>query len=219
MSGYTKLKIIPCGDLDNPSPQEGAAYSVMINPEQITHSRDIQINENSKANTAGGVTQFQGYGNDTLSFDLYFDGTGVVAGGTVDGEINKLKGVIFDLKSELHKPNYLLVSWNSLKFYCHIKSFNITYTLFKPDGAPLRAKVSLSFQEYIDPEKKKAVMEQSSPDLTHSFTVREGDALPLLCKEVYGRIDYYVQVAEHNGLTNFRELEVGSVLEFPPLQR
>ena len=55
--------------------------------------------------------------------------------------------------------------------------------------------------------------------MSHAFTIREGDSLPLLCKEVYGKMDYYLQVAEHNGLTNFRELEVGSTIELPPLQR
>jgi hypothetical protein len=215
-----KLKFIPCGDdVNSPSPQEGAAYTVKVNPEQVTHSRDVSINE-SPANTGGNATVFTGYGNDTLSFDLYFDGTGVIDGtGDVDSEITALKKVIFDLKDTLHKPQYILVMWGNIKFYGHCKSFNVNYTLFKSDGSPLRAKVSVSLKESLDPEKKKKRDEQSSPDMTHTFTIREGDALPLLCKEVYGRMDYYVQVAEFNGLTNFRELEVGSVLNFPPLER
>ncbi|MCB9233187.1 MAG: hypothetical protein H6581_16140 [Bacteroidia bacterium] len=217
MSSPTKLKI---NALDEQSGSlKGSGYTVSINPEQITHTREIKLNEEEKSNTAGGNAQYQGVGNETIAFDLFLDGTGVISSTSVEDEIKNLKDVIFDVVSEDHKPNYLLLSWKGINFYCQAKTFSITYTLFKPDGSPLRAKVSLSFLETLDPAKKQARAEQASPDMTHSFTVREGDALPLLCKQVYGRMDYYVQVAQYNGLTNFRELEVGSVLEFPPLQR
>jgi len=93
-------------------------------------------------------------------------------------------------------------------------AFNIEFLLFDINGHTLRAKVHLSLKAYVDLQSKK-----SSPDMSHAFTIREGDSLPMLCKEVYGNMNYYLQVAEHNGLTNFRELEVGSTVEFPPLQR
>lgn len=213
-----KIQVLPSLEADSPS---GDAFTCDINPEQITHSREIVINENPTSNTGGGVTQVQGYGNDSLSFDLFMDGTGVIRGAQrpVEAQIKALTDVAFTFENEIHKPNYLLISWGGMNFKGHIKTFNITYTLFTKTGAPLRAKVSLAFKEYIDPKKKEAITGKSSPDLTHTFTIREGDSLPMLCKQVYGKMDYYLQVAEHNGLTNFRELEVGSVLEFPPLER
>jgi nucleoid-associated protein YgaU len=93
-------------------------------------------------------------------------------------------------------------------------AFSIDFLLFDKDGVALRAKVHLALKGYVQESSKK-----SSPDMSHSFTIREGDSLPLLCKSVYGDMNYYLQVAEHNGLSNFRELEIGSTLELPPLQR
>jgi len=58
---------------------------------------------------------------------------------------------------------------------------------------------------------------KSSPDLTHVRVVKSGDTLPLLCKEIYGSSQYYLRVAAHNGLDDFRNLLPGQTLSFPPL--
>jgi len=47
--------------------------------------------------------------------------------------------------------------------------------------------------------------------------VRDGDTLPLLCHRIYGDPGYYLDVARHNQLTDFRQLRPGAKLHFPPL--
>lgn len=214
----TKLKIY--GLFDSQDGPGGVVFTAMINPEQIKHTRTMEIREKNVGNTAGPVTQYESFGTEALDFELYFDNTGVIPGSMpVDLAIAQLSSVIYEFKGQIHKPNYLLVTWAGFVFRCQLKSFNVDYTLFKPDGTPLRAKVALSFTQHKDPEQTEAEGNKNSPDLTHVKTVREGDSLPLLCKDVYGKMDYYIQVAEHNGLTNFRELQIGETLEFPPLDR
>jgi hypothetical protein len=39
-----------------------------------------------------------------------------------------------------------------------------------------------------------------------------------MCNSIYGSSAYYIEVARANGLTDFRDLVVGSQLLFPPLR-
>lgn len=225
-----KLNIYACDD-SGFSPK-GDPFVVAINPEQIQITRGVSYNnEDNGTNTAGNSPKFNGYEDDQVSFDLYFDGTGLVSNYEGQGnkpkaekidvaaKIDELHDLIYDYQGENHRPNYTKLSWGSFQFNCTLKSISTTYTLFKRDGTPLRAKVSLSFLGFINPGKKESQAFKQSPDMTHVKTVRIGDTLPQMCKDIYGEIDYFQQVARVNGLVNFRDLEVGSKLYFPPLEK
>jgi nucleoid-associated protein YgaU len=93
----------------------------------------------------------------------------------------------------------------------------INYKLFRPDGSPVRAEVDAKFKEILDPELRVAQENDQSPDLTHVRTVKDGDTLPLYCKDIYGDPKYYIEVARVNKLISFRNLKVGQRIEFPPL--
>jgi nucleoid-associated protein YgaU len=49
--------------------------------------------------------------------------------------------------------------------------------------------------------------------------IKFGDTLPLMCYRIYGDPKYYLQVAEANGLDNFRRLKPGTDIFFPPLEK
>jgi nucleoid-associated protein YgaU len=49
--------------------------------------------------------------------------------------------------------------------------------------------------------------------------VKSGDTLPLLAKEIYGSSEYYLRVAEVNGIDDFRNLTPGQQIIFPPLAK
>jgi nucleoid-associated protein YgaU len=89
--------------------------------------------------------------------------------------------------------------------------------LFSPDGQPLRAKISASFNGFIEDTLRAAQEDSSSPDLTHLRIVQDGDTLPLMTYRIYGDSKYYYQVAEFNGLSNLKKLETGQKIYFPPL--
>jgi len=125
---------------------------------------------------------------------------------------------VYDYDGKIHRPNYVIVQWGSdLIFKSVLKSFNTTYTLFRPDGSPLRAKVALSFGEYVSPKKKSKEEKKESPDVTHLVEVVEGESLPQLSYKVWNSPFYYVQVAQYNGLNKFRNLKGGQQLLFPPI--
>lgn len=200
----------------------GKSFTANINPEQIQISRGISYNNEDKGtDTAGNTPVFNGYDDDQISFDLFFDGTGLIEGAKRDvaGQIQLLHDVCYTYNGSTHEPYFCKVIWRTINFKCRLKSISTSYTMFKSDGTPLRAKVSLSFVGFISVSDKKSQAVKSSPDMTHIKTVRVGDSLPNLCKEIYGDMRHYQQVAKVNNLVNFRQLEVGSQLFFPPLEK
>jgi len=95
----------------------------------------------------------------------------------------------------------------------------VNYTLFKPNGNPLRAKINLNFRGFIDPDTLNLSMQKESVDLSHLRTVMAGDTLPLLCYRIYGNSAYYLDVARINKLANFRNIKPGDQLIFSPLSK
>jgi phage tail protein X len=203
-------------------------YRVWINPEKYTHSYRICYNDTQAQGSSGGSPNFNRTPADEVQFELVFDGTGVVPTPlpgvlpyTKDGiasEVEKFKQLVFAYDGNIHSPRYLQLVWGTMLFNCRLTSLRVDYTLFKPDGTPLRARAAASFRGFTDEVTLAKKAKKSSPDLTHVRTVKAGDTLPLMCWQVYGSSAWYVQVAAVNGLADFRDLRVGTELTFPPLE-
>lgn len=200
------------------------SFTCNINPESIKLSRKIEHDVKDKGHTAGKITKHKTYSPDTLSFEIVLDGTGANPEGadSVNSDLQSINSCLYKFNGGSHESPFINVTYGSLAIPSHdwrTTSLDVNYTLFDSSGLPLRAKVSVSLQEHIAPQTLTTRSKMNSPDLTHMRTVREGDSLMNFCRDIYGRIDYYMMVAEHNGLANFRELEIGETLEFPPLAR
>lgn len=221
-----KLEITAFTDEKFAKPAKPRPLKLPINPNQYSRSLRIRYNDQKAAGSAGASPTFDKIEKETVNFVFHFDGTGVVptppgvvpaTSKGIANQIQALKAVTCAYDGETHSPYYLKLAWGLLLFKCRLQSLNLTYTLFTPNGIPLRAKADAAFLGYTDEYELRARMKRSSPDLTHVVTVEAGDTLPLLCNRIYGRSDYYSQVAEANGLTGFRDLRPGMRLVFPPL--
>ena len=121
---------------------------------------------------------------------------------------------------KIHRANYLKVMWGTLAVKrCVLKSASIAYKLFKPDGVPLRAVITATFTDNSDDKTRVAMAQDESPDLTHIRLVKAGDTLPEMCFNIYGDPRYYLDVARQNRLDNFRKLEAGTRIFFPPIEK
>jgi len=136
----------------------------------------------------------------------------------VKTQIGNLKGVIYKYDGNEHEPRIVRLLWGSLSFIGRLQSMSVQYTLFKPGGEPLRAKISLSFINYMSNAEESLRADRRSPDLTHVVEVRAGDTLPLLCYRIYKDCSYYTEIARINNITSFRDLQPGVKLSFPPLR-
>src|SRR6267378_1968490 len=193
-------------------------FEVLFNPN--TYSQKYEVVYHPRQG-AGDTSSPQVYGKikpQEYSFDLLFDGTGTaIAKVNVHDAIEAFLTVTGKHDGEIHRPMYLLLTWGRLLSKCVLKSADITYTLFEPGGAPLRARVRALFSENVADGLRVASDRRSSPNLTHVHMVTAGEHLSLLTDRYYGDPSRYLQVAEYNGLTNFRRLEPGQQLLFPPI--
>jgi hypothetical protein len=195
-------------------------FKALINPAGYEHGFAINYSKNKALGQAGTEAKYDITQAEKLTLkSLLLDGTGAVPGEViaVRDQVDTLCKAVYNYVGTLHEAPIVQVVWGALLFYGRVESLKFDYTLFKPNGEPLRAKVSLNLVEYKSPPEIVKESKQSSPDLTHLIVVRAGDTLPLLCERIYRDPSYYLEVARINGLTAFRQLEPGTSLRFPPL--
>jgi hypothetical protein len=204
-------------------------FEAAVNPGSFKHYKSLKFNQDNVANASNDVKLWQGYGPEMCTFSLVIDGTGYAS--EVDGydrtsyneevsvkrQLEKLNKVVYDYSSGIHKPMWVVIQWKDFEFKGHLKSMGVEYQLFDHQGTALLAEVDLSFVVHEDREASQKANNSNSPDMSHIKVIRSGDKLPNLCHEIYDDPTYYLQIAELNGLTNFRDIKPGMKLLFPPL--
>lgn len=197
-------------------------FEALINPETYTHEYKLKFSETGQGQgTSGKQLKYEYTEPEEISFEFLFDNTGIIDGNPRDSiadDIKQLKQVLIEYKGDSHEPRHFKLVWgeNSI-FKGRVTEIGITYKMFNSDGTPIRAVAKVKFKSSIEEQKRAAKENKSSPDLTHVRKVKQGDTLPLMCFSIYGDPRYYLQVAEVNGLSDFRRLQPGTNLIFPPL--
>jgi hypothetical protein len=218
--GLQPMKITGYTDKEFSKPFTGKPYLVMINPDSIKWQRNIDYNEQQPPDTSSASQKYKSTPSDKLNFDIVIDCTGIVDSKrtSMNTEISELEKIVFTYNGQIHRPNFVLVQWGkNFMFKGVLTSLDTSYTLFKPDGSPLRAKLSLGFSAYISPTTVTKKDKPQSPDLSHLVNVVEGMTLPQLCQNIWQDDSNYVRVAEYNGLNKFRNLKGIEKLIFPPI--
>lgn len=231
----TKMKINVCNNTEpfQPLSGEGNEYQVLINPEQIQQTFATVFDESQADGTTGTDVRFRVQRPKSFETSLLFDGTGVVANDkmlgsnvfglnhpeTVDSQIKRFKQVVFDYNGDNHAPNLLQIQWGSFLFRGKLKDLVITYSLFNPDGTPLRAKAQCTFVESMADALRVAKERAHSPDLTHIRILKDDNNLPLMANQIYKDPGYYAEVAKANKLRSIRQIPVGTQIQFPPIDK
>ena len=132
--------------------------------------------------------------------------------------IVKLERLI-EVDGEIHAPPPCKVLWGSLEFVGFLDSLRKSYTLFLNDGTPVRARVNLSFKEFIPIELQAKKNPFSSPDKFKRVIVQEGDTLWQLSYEHYGESSLWRFIADTNEkvVNDPMKLEPGIEILIPPL--
>lgn len=219
MGELTKLAVEAFADQLYKKPT-GKSFSVQVNPNQIELKKGLKMEEANPINVQQQSTGYLSHIAETLSFEILIDATGAVPGARdIQQEIRRIEEVIYLINGEIHQPNFLVVSWGTFVFKGMLASLRYQYTLFAPDGNPLRVKVSFSFTAVTDPKEaaKKAGLE--SPDLSRVVELKSGETIASWCQEIYGDMSYSTDVAAVNGLPGIRHVEPGTSVLFPPLVR
>lgn len=208
-------------------------YFLPVNPEKYSQNYKISYDKKNAKGSQGTELKFKSSAPEELKMDFVIDATNTIMGykaddstkDSVEKQVDQLKAVVYDLSGEIHQPKFLKVIGLGLKngkenaFPCILSNLDINYTLFRPDGSPLRAKVNLTFLNFKETERRVREEGKNSPDLTHIRQVPGKTSLPLMTYEIYRNPAYYLEVAKANGLNNFRRLQPGQTLRFPPIEK
>lgn len=86
--------------------------------------------------------------------------------------------------------------------------------MFRQDGVPVRATLSVTFTEY---GRENLKPRENSSDRTKTYIVKEGDSLWRIAAEEYDDPAQWRAIAYDNNISNPRLLEPGTRLKIPPL--
>lgn len=209
-------------------------FSALINPETYTTREKVEFCDTQAPGRSKPVLKFNKMPAQEMNFDFLFDGTGVVntaslvsinildpfeKSKTVTDQLDDFKKRVFQYEGEVHKPYYLKIYWGTLLLKCVLTSIDIEYKLFNTDGAPIRAIAKCGFKEIIDESLLLRTEKKSSPDVTHQRVVKPSDRLDLMTYKIYNTQQNLSQVAAFNRLDGFRNVEPGTVLYFPSIEK
>jgi hypothetical protein len=103
-------------------------------------------------------------------------------------------------------------------FQCIVESVKQKFTLFSPEGIPLRATLTVTLREYKTLEEQLKHLNLTSPNRTHSHVVQRGETLSGIADQYYDRSGEWRQLAEANNVEDPRRMAVGMFLRIPPIQ-
>jgi nucleoid-associated protein YgaU len=102
-------------------------------------------------------------------------------------------------------------------FTAYLKSVNAKYTLFRPDGTPMRASCTITLEE-IPTDAAKQNPTSGGLAALRSHTVVAGDSLASIAYREYGAPAYWRALAEANGIDDPMRLRPGTRLLVPPAE-
>ena len=135
--------------------EEADDIEFMFNPTEISFSRVMSLEQSEGARTQTGQnkTSFKHPNPYSLTINNIVIDT-YEGGGNVLEHIKKYtQAVEFSAKGKADKkrpPIYLFVWGSNLYMRCFVKNFSFNLTLFRSDGTPVRANITLSLEQ-VDP--------------------------------------------------------------------
>jgi hypothetical protein len=149
----------------------------------------------------------------SLLLDVSLQGTSA----SVKDQANKLMQAMHGNGSA---PKFLTFMWGSVKLpKAAPLSMSIQYTLFHPNGEPMRALVDLELAQAEDLSPPGIAQNPTTRGIAglRTHTVRDGDSLPSIAQSAYGDPTRWRVIAEANEIDDPLRLRRGAMLTIPRL--
>lgn len=208
-SGRAKIQVL---DTDG---EVRESFSVPFNPSEYDIERGVQYDEQPIPGYTSPVTQFVNGEAGTLSMELFFDT--YEAREDVRQYTERIESLL-ELDRQRNAPPVLRVAWAGFQFTCVLERANTTYSMFLPNGTPVRARTDVTFKEYATPAKQKRDEYAVDEDEPRVRVVTEGDTLWAISGEEYGDPSDWRAIADENGVDEPRRLQPGTELTIPVLE-
>jgi nucleoid-associated protein YgaU len=192
----------------------GVQFDVMFNPEEYTINHDNNFASQNVPGLSAPITQFVHGNMRTLEMELFFD--------TYESNSDvrdKTKNItdLLRINGDIHAPPVIRISWASLQFRCLLARAGQKYILFFPDGRPARARITCTFNEYVEPSREAKEVNRQTASYTKVHVVVAGETLSGIAGRLYEDPAMWRPIAIANEIENPRELTAGQSLKIPPL--
>jgi LysM repeat protein len=196
----------------------GRELLLPFNPEEYTLNQDNTFASQPVPGLSGPILQFVNGNMQTLEMELFFDTWDTDS--FTKQDVRKLTGPVvglLDIDKELHAPPVLRVQWGSLDFRCVLARASQKFQMFADDGRPVRARVSVTFNRFIDAEREAREIDRQTADFSKVHVVVQGETLSRIATRYYQDARVWRPIALANGLADPRTITAGRPLRIPAL--
>lgn len=219
MGGLTKASLV-AHDNDVPFDELGFAY----NPTAVTTSKTATWRRPT-TNSAQSTTspEFTGSQPQSVSMDVFFDAWSD-PDGDVSAQVNKLlswtKPTDASRSRKVPSPPVVSFRWGASRaladFRGFLKSVSARYTMFRPDGTPVRATCSITLEE-VPSEPAGQNPTSGSLQSRRSRLLGDGDSLASVAFQEYGSAALWRALAAFNRIDDPMTVGSGTTVLVPSL--
>lgn len=210
----------------------GDPIEVQFNPTEYSFEKTARFGEVSIPGLDSPILQFVRGESEKLTLELFFDST---EDGTGEDAASVVPAVdafyrLVKISGALHTPPLVRITWSQSfpgavtseseaptpTFDAVVETVGRRYTLFNPEGVPLRCIVALSLREYRTLREQLTELNLQTSDHTRIHVVREGETLPQIAYDAYKDPSRWRLIADANRIFNPRSIAPGQTLQLPP---
>jgi hypothetical protein len=207
----------------NIAKKEARRFSVLFNPTSYSITSSVTWTPQGSRKLNAPALTYGGGASRTLTLELFYDVTEPIDGRRIDDvrqETNKIVALARKEPPPLDRPPKVAIEWGAapltgsdFPFFGVVSGLTQNFTLFKPDGRPVRANLNVTFTEFIDPEVDQRKLD---PEFT-TRVVKRGDTLSGIASEMYSDPALWRAIALANRLDDPRQLQIGQRLQIPKI--
>jgi len=206
--------------LDKAGKASGPPIKVMFRPKELNISKQNNWQASNSPKTNAPKFEFKGGGAETLKLQLFFD-TYIDKEDVREKYTNAIYGLMRideasrDKKTKKGRPPTVRFQWGkTVGFNAVITNISQRFSLFLPDGTPVRAVLDVSFQE-VEEDYKKQNPTSGGVGGERLWLVKDGDTLACIAFNQYADSNHWRLIADANRLTQVRTLSPGTMLMIP----
>jgi hypothetical protein len=201
----------------------GDKIDCWFNPAEYTITKTNKWKVEPVVGAGMPTAQFGGSDAQKLTLDLLFD-----AADHADGDVRGITNTLFaamavDQKYASGKnsgrPPMIEFGWGSTTtFKAVCDSLSVQFTMFRPNGTPVRAKAKISLLQ-AEATVGKGPQNPTTRGIAgmRTHVVRDGDSIQSIAYQAYGDPTLWRRIAEANGIDDPLGVPRGTVLSIPTL--
>jgi LysM repeat protein len=196
----------------------GEMIPVSFNPEEYTLNKDNNFASQAIPGLSSPLLHFVNGNLQTLDMELFFDtyDTDKLPKQDVREKTGRVMKLM-EIDPQLHAPPVLCFAWASLNFRCVLTRASQKFILFADDGKPVRARLTVTFSEFIDTVREAKQINRQTADFTKRHIVTQGETLSGIAGKLYGDPMAWRPIALASSLDDPRALFIGQQLTVPSL--